>query len=48
MWVVKYTWDSPEEFQYWQEQTFTSITDAKEFAISLQDDGVAVVKVIKI
>lgn len=47
MYIVKYTWDFDYEFQAWQEQTFASITEAKEFATSLQDDGVAVIRIIK-
>lgn len=48
MFVVMYTWDSGDEFQMWYEQQFELLYEAKQFATSLQDDGVAIVRVIKV
>lgn len=47
MYVVSYTWDSETEFQIWQEQHFESAYEAERFAMSLMDDGVAVVRTFK-
>ena len=47
MWVVTYTWDFDEEFQYWQEQHFESAYEAEQFVMSLMDDSVAVTKLFK-
>lgn len=49
MYIVSYTWDSEDdEFQMWQEMRFEDINKAREFATSLMDDGVAIVRVIKV
>ena len=47
MFIVMYTWDSDDEIQIWQKQQFELLYEAREFAASLQDDGVAVVRIIK-
>ena len=47
MFIVTYTWDSDDEIQIWQKQQFELLYEAREFAASLQDDGVAIVRIIK-
>lgn len=47
MFVVMYTWDSEDEFQIWQEQRFETAYEAQQFAVSLMDDGVAIVRSFK-
>ena len=42
-----YTWDSDETFQYWQEKHFETTYEAEQFAMSLMDDGIAVVRTFK-
>lgn len=47
MWIVLYSWDNESEFQHWQEVRFASAYEAEQEAMSLMDDGVAIVKVFK-
>jgi hypothetical protein len=47
MWILMYTWDTSEECQHWQERRFESAYEAEQEAMSLMDDGVAIVRVFK-